>query len=154
MIKKILFRAGFSFMTGITGSLIICILVIAIADKPDFNMMVPEFAARFSSPYLAFGVQLLLLGVISAAFGGSSVIYDIERWSFLKQGIIHFLVTVSIWLPISIFCWMPAKYISAAVSTLISFLFTYVLTWILRYIQCKEAINKINTRIEELNSTK
>lgn len=154
MIKKILFRAGFSFMTGITGSLIICILVIAIADKPDFNMMVPEFAARFSSPYLAFGVQLLLLGVISAAFGGSSVIYDIERWSFLKQGIIHFLVTVSIWLPISIFCWKPAKYISAAVSTLISFLFTYVLTWILRYIQCKEAINKINTRIEELNSTK
>lgn len=140
-------------MTGITCSLLICILVIAFAHKPDFNMMVPEFATRFSSPYLAFGVQLLLLGVISAGFGGSSVFYDIERWSFLKQGIVHFLVTVTIWLPISIYCWLPAKYISAAISTLISFVFTYVLTWILRYIQCKKAINIINSRIEELNSS-
>jgi len=151
MIKKVLQRAVFSFMAGITCSLIISIVLMTIMNRPDFHMMVPEFEARFSSPYLAFSVKLILLGVISAGFGGSSVIYDIERWSFLKQGIIHFLITVMIWFPISIFCWLTTKYRSAAVSTLLSFLFTYVLTWFIRYVQCKNTLNKINSRIEELN---
>lgn len=150
-IIKMCQRGIISFAFGVTVNIIIVLgVTLAIGDS-EFFMVVPDFAAYFTSPLIALLVQALLTGFISAVFGACSVIYDIERWSFFKQGIVHFLLTAVFWAPIAAFMWGAAKYRQAFISIFCSFCFTYAVTWICQYQACKKNIRKINERLVELN---
>lgn len=96
-------------------------------------------------------VSILLTGLIGAVFGGASILYDIERWSFLKQGICHFLVTAMVWIPISVFLWGLGKYVTTLISIVISFAVTYGVTWWMQYLRCRENIRQINEKLVQLD---
>jgi hypothetical protein len=107
----------------------------------------------FSSSSLALGVSSVLIGVISAVFSGSSVVFEIEKWSFLKQGLIHFLITTIVWLPISIFLWGLMVYQQAILNVFISFTATYAITWGIQYALCRKSIHEINQKLVEINKS-
>ena len=152
MLKKALGRAICSM--GVTSllSLVTLLAVELGAHREGFVPLTPDFLAHFSSSTAALGVYHVLVGLIGAVFGGASVLFEIERWSFLKQGILHFLLTTAVWLPLCAFLWGLGRYPQALVSILISFTATYGVTWFMGYQRCRESVRRINERLAALRA--
>lgn len=126
------------------------LLVTSLCMGKDGLPLVPSYRAHFPSDTAALGVHVLLTGVIGAAFGGLSVLFEIERWSLLKQGVLHFVLTAAVWVPLAVFLWGLDRYPAAVPATLLSFALTYGVTWWLNYRQCRKSVRQINEKLKEL----
>lgn len=143
MLKKIIFNAVLSFH-GTAIIHVIISLIIACVGTDNHIPMLDAYVAFFPSESVALLVEILLVGVIGGTFGACAPIFEIEKWSFLKQGVIHFLITTTVWLPISIFIWAIYKYPIAIVSTVISYACVYGITWIMSAVKYNKMAKEIN----------
>lgn len=153
MLKKILLRSAVSAPASIVVNQLITIIIsIAIGDGSYFPVT-PAFAAMFDSELAPVVVQMLLVGLIGAVFGGSSVIFDIEGWSFLCQGAVHLVITSAAFIAVSLICWRPEN--PAGMITLTAIMaFIYGCTWLSRYLIWRCSIRKLNARIQSVNKEK
>lgn len=149
MLKRSLTRGITGFAFGVSVGQMLQLLFIALSGKQGLVPLVPAFRSYFASDVMAVGVSNFFVGVISAVFAMSSVIFEIERWSFLKQGIVHFCVTTIVWFPIAAFLWGLFIYPQAVWRTLLGFFFTYAINWIIQYRLCRNAIKDINQTIQK-----
>lgn len=154
MWKKALGRAAVSAGVAALLSQVSLVITALAAGGPDFVPLVPSYRAHFQSDAVALGVHALLVAAIGAVFGGFSVLFEIERWSLLKQGGLHFLLTAAVWAPISTFLWGLDRYPMALLYTLLSFAVTYGVTWGANYHKYRREIRQINQRLERLRQEK
>lgn len=152
MLKKGIVRGINSFLYAIAINVILSVIIMVAVNKPDFIPILPYFAARFSSGTMALLVQWILIGISSAAFGFWSIIMEFERISLLLQSIIYFILTAMVWIPVSVLCWDLGKDIFSFITIVTSYLISYVITWIIQYRNCKDSINQINKKLEELRN--
>lgn len=152
MLKKGIVRGINSFLYAIAINVILSVIIMVAVNKPDFIPILPDFAARFSSGTMALLVQWILIGISSAAFGFWSIIMEFERISLLLQSIIYFILTAMVWIPVSVLCWDLGKDIFSFITIVTSYLISYVITWIIQYRNCKDSINQINKKLEELRN--
>lgn len=152
MIKNALMRGINSFIYATVINVLIALIMVAIVNNPDFVPLVPDYADRFESEIVALLLQIVLIGLTSAVFGAGSVILEIERWSLLKQSVIYYILTATVWIPVSIICWRIDKYTIAFISTICSYTISYIITWIVQYNLCKKSIAKINQKLNEMNT--
>ena len=152
MLKKGIVRGINSFLYAIAINVILSVIIMVAVNKPDFIPILPDFAARFSSGTMALLVQTILIGISSAAFGFWSIIMEFERISLLLQSIIYFILTAMVWIPVSILCWDLWKDSLSFITIVTSYLVSYVITWIIQYRNCKDSINQINKKLEELRN--
>lgn len=77
---------------------------------------------------------------MGAYFGIASFIFEYDRWSPLKQLIVHFLLSVALFFPIATAVgWIPLKPLSIALG-LLMFIFSYAMFWLgFRYYFKKQA---------------
>lgn len=142
MAKKLISRALHGF--GITVS--VCLLVQLVIAQFTGNSVTPSFWAHFRNEAAAALAQLGLTGIVGAAFACAAEIFEIERWGFLRQGIVHFLVTAAVWMPIVYICWMPSSRRSM-LFTVLGWTFTYAVNWTVQYLLYKRSIAELNRRI-------
>lgn len=153
MFTKIIKRSLSGFVCGVAIQQFIIIISCLVVNRPDFVPLVPSFLEYFTSSSLALGISSVLIGIISAVFSGGSVIFEVEKWSFFKQGLIHFIMTTLVWFPISIFLWGMMRYEQAIINIFLSFTATYAVTWGIQYVLCKKSIQQINEKLSELNQS-
>lgn len=84
---------------GLLGGIVICYLItigISISlGNGIFYPCVPSLVKRFGNEITAVIVQTILSAVLGAGFAGSSLIWEKDDWSILKQTSIYFaIVTV------------------------------------------------------------
>lgn len=149
MLKNILIRMINSFMyaIGITS-----VVYFFLTTVKDFVPLLPEFRARFDSDVRALIVQLMLIGCMSAALGGGSVIMEMERLSLVAQSIIYFVLASIVWIFVGCYCWSMHKYPQAFASTTISYIVSYFICWVIQYKLCKKNIDDINKHLEGINN--
>lgn len=88
------------------------------------------------------GRSTIAVGVIVAAVGGLSVIYQIERWSLLRQSIVHFAIMSVTVLPALFFSgWFPVDTPGRILLVVGLFLLTGVVLWSIFYLIAR-AIDK------------
>ena len=90
------------------------------------------------------------LRLIGFTFGAGSVLFEIERWSFLRQGAAHLTLTATVWIIVELICFSPitppvvfAFAISAAA--------TYATTWCIQYFVWRSQVRRLNRIIHEKN---
>ena len=147
MLKNALIRMTNSFMYAIG---ITAVIYFFITVGRDFVPLLPEYRERFDNDTQALIVQLMLIGCMSAALGGGSVIMEMERLSLLAQSIIYFVLASVVWISVGCYCWCIYKYPQALASTIISYVCSYVICWVIQYKLCKKDIEKINRHLQEL----
>lgn len=153
MLKKILLRSAISATASIVINQLVTIIISLTIGDGRYFPVTPAFAAMFESELAPVIVQLLLVGLIGAVFAGSSVIFDIESWSFLRQGIIHLAITSAVFIPVALICWRPVN--PAGILSLTgSLVFVYGCTWLSRYLTWRSSIRKLNARIQSVNKEK
>ncbi len=150
MKKKILFRSLLGAPIGITISLIITIIISLSSGKGEYYSAVPEFIDLCGNEITAVIVQMICSMFIGAVYSGASVIWEIEKWSLTKQTLIHFIVFIISFAPISyVLYWMPHN-ILGALSYATSFILMYIFIWVSMYFSIKSKINKMNSQLKEI----
>ena len=125
MWKKILEH----ILVGFSISVAVALTVqISVGQATGQAVVTREFAARFTSE----GVAALVL--------------QIERWSYLRQGVVHFLITAAVWAPVSLLCWSAASGWGLWIQ-LGSWAFTYAVIWLVQYLICRRRVAETNARI-------
>lgn len=110
------------------------------------TVVTPTFAARFPNETAAVLAQLGLAGLIGMSFAGAAQVFEIERWSFLKQGAVHFLITAAVWMPIAWLCWTPIPD-GALWGAVGGWVGTYAVTWLAQYFVWRGKVRRIDRSI-------
>ena len=139
-------RALVGAMAGVFIGQIITLLISASIGNGAFLPVMPQLVARCSSEWAAVLIQTVLMAVLGIVFAEASILFLYERWSFLKQCIIHFLITAVFYVPFVLFCWMPVS-VGNALFMLGTLLFNYALIWWIQYrinYRDVQAINRVS----------
>lgn len=142
MLKKLMIR----FYHGFAITMLVDLLVHFIVAQAAGSVVTPGFAAHFSCESAAALAQLALVAVIGMTFAGAAMIFEIERWSFMKQGLAHFLITAAVWMPIAYICWAPYSG-RGVVMTILGWTLTYAVNWTVQYFIWRRNVMEINRRI-------
>ena len=150
MLKTMLKRALTSAVVCMLINQLVGIILSLSRGDGRYSPVMPAFEARFASATTAVIVQLLLIGLIGATFAACSVIFEIERWSFLKQGALHLAITSLVLVPVCLFCWMPES-AAGALWLVGSWLFSYAATWLSQYLIYRHRVRALDEKIRAVN---
>lgn len=150
MKKKILYRSLSGAPIGVTISLVITIIFSLNMGHGEYFPAPHELVDWCGNETTAVIVQMFCSLLVGAIFGGSSVIWDVEKWSLLKQTLVH-LAVVSVpffglgyvmnWLPHSLY---------GALGYIGGFVVTYVVVWCSIFFSTKAKIKKMNEQLSEM----
>lgn len=95
-------------------------------------------------------VQMICSLFVGAVCGGSSVIWEIEKWSLLKQTLVHFaIISVPFFGVGYLMNWLP-HYIYGALGYVGGFVLVYLIMWCSIYFSIKSKIKKMNRQLREM----
>ncbi|MFL0252066.1 DUF3021 domain-containing protein [Clostridium neuense] len=134
--KEVLKRGTMGISVGVSISAVVfCIMAFeidingSVAVKPIVN-------------------DFLISAVLGFLLASSSVIFNVEGWSFLKKTILHFITIVTAFSIASVLGdWMPEGVVPKLVYALI-FITLYVVMWCSYKIYWKLKINEINSKLQ------
>lgn len=147
MWKKSLLRGVFSYCTSVTVTLLVSLIAL-LCGAP--HMCTEEFIARVGGGLPATLLQPLLIGLIGFAFGAGSVLFQLEKWSFLKQGAVHFALTAAVWIAVELACFWPVTP-PVVISFSVSVGGTYAITWGVQYFVWRSRVRALNEQIHRKN---
>ena len=153
ILKRALSRALVSAPSCMLINHLVGVVRSLIVGDGRFSPVTPAFAARFPSESAAVAVQMLLVGLVGAAFAGCSVVFDIERWSFLRQGLVHLAATSAVAVPVCLYCGMPETP-GGALALVGSGVFCYAATWLSKYLLNRRRVRELDARIKAINGDK
>lgn len=151
MKKKALLRGLLGVPLGMAMGYLITIVISLGWGQGRYVACMPELTALAGSEAGAVAIQAALCGVLGAAFAMCSVIWDMERWSLLKQSAIYFAITALVMLPIAWVCgWMDHSAGGVALYTGI-FAGIFAVAWVTQYMLWRGKIRRLNRRVHEEN---
>jgi hypothetical protein len=146
---KILKRCLLGVPVGLAISTTITIVISLALGDGAYYAVVPELTAVCGSEINAVVVQALLSMLYGAAWAGASVIWEIERWSLLRQTVSHLIVCSLATFPIAYFAWwMPHN--GAGIALYFGIFFAvYLIIWLAQYAAMRKRLKQINERIRD-----
>jgi hypothetical protein len=147
--KKLLTRCLLGAPLGLAISTVITIIISFAIGDGAYHAVAPELIADFGSEIDAVLVQAVLALVYGAAWAGASVVWETERWSILKQTIVHLFVCSAAAFPIAFFArWMPHNAKGIALYFGIFFVI-YLIVWLSQYSAMKKRVRQINEKLQK-----
>ena len=152
MKKKAFLRGLLGFPLGIAIGHIISVLICLIWGDGTFQPCVPSLVESFGNEINAVILQTLLCGVIGASFAASSVIWEFENWSIVKQTGLYFLINAVIMLPAAyLLNWMEHSLTGFLIYFGV-FILYFAVIWLIQYFAWKHTLKKMNAKLHSLNS--
>ena len=141
--KKELFSRIF---VGLLGGIVISYLITI-----GISLAIGDLIERFGNEVTAIIIQTVLSAVLGAGFAGASVIWEIDKWSLLKQTSIYFGIVSVLMMTVAYICeWMEHS-VKGVLSYFAIFVAIFVVVWIVQYLIWKIRIYKIKEGIQKNN---
>ena len=149
MKKRILGRALIGFPVGISIENLIMIFISAVWANGYFVPCVPDLISTMGNELNAVIIQNILCGLLGSGFAVSSLIWEKEEWSLLKQTGIYFLAICVIMLPVAYFLhWMEHSF-TGFISYFGIFVLIFAAMWIIQFIAGKNSVKNMNKKLSE-----
>ena len=149
MKKKIIMRGLLGFPIGIAIGYLITILISLSWAKGYYSPCVPELISVMGNEINAVILQTVLCGILGTGFAASSVIWEMDNWSIVKQTGIYFPIVSVIMLPIAYFAyWMEHSVIGFLIYFGI-FVLIFTTIWITQFIRGKHTVKKMNKKLSQ-----
>jgi len=142
MFRKLGRRAA----VGFAATALVQMVIMLIMAQAGNSLVTLEFSLRFTNETAAVVAQLMLVSLIGMTFACGAQIFEIERWSFLLQGVVHFAVTAAVWMPVAWICWRPIS-VKASLLSALGWLLTYAVIWFVQYLIYRNSIRRLNASI-------
>lgn len=125
------------------------------AETDDFfySPCVPDLITAMGNEINAVIIQTVLCGLLGSGFSVSSVIWEIEDWSIVKQTGIYFLIISVIMLPIAYFMYWMEHSVTGFLSYFGIFILIFAVIWIVQFIIGKKNIKRMNEKLSETRKT-
>ena len=150
MKKKLILRGMFGFPIGIAiGYLITIFISLGWADG-SYSPCVPELVSEMGNEINAVLLQTFLCGLVGAGFAASSVIWEIDNWSLIKQTGIYFMLISAIMLPVAYFMYWMEHSAAGFFSYFGIFVLIFVLIWIIQFVIGKHNVRKMNENLHNV----
>ena len=147
MKRKIILRGISGFPLGITIGYIITIIISLIWADGYYTPCMPELSAIMGNEINAVILQTALCGLLGAGFAASSVIWEMENWSIVKQTGIYFLIISLIMMPVAYFTHWMEHSIAGFLSYFGIFVLIFIIIWIIWFIINKQNVKKMNNNL-------
>lgn len=147
MKNKIIIRSVLGFPIGLAIGYFITIVISLIYANGYYSPCVPELSNMMGNEIKAVVLQALLCGILGFGFGASSVIWEIESWSIVKQTGIYFIISSIIMMPIAYILYWMEHSIKGVICYFSIFLSIFVLIWIVEFMIGKYNVKKMNEKL-------
>ncbi len=147
MKKKIALRSILGFPIGIALGYLITIVISLIFADGYYSPCVPELIRVMGNEINAVVVQALLCGLLGVGFAASSVIWEMENWSIVKQTGIYFTIVSLIMLPIAYFSYWMEHSIAGFFSYFGIFVLIFAVIWVIQVAAGKRNVEKMNKKL-------
>jgi len=149
MKKKAIMRGLLGFPMGIAMGYVISIIISLGWGGGYYSPTVHSLIDEVGSEIGAVVVQAVLCGILGAASAAVSVIWEVERWSIVKQTGLYFLGLSAAMLPIAYFThWMERSF-AGFVSYFAIFTAFFIVIWIVQYFIWRSKINAMNRNVKD-----
>ncbi len=153
MKKKIVLRSISGFPIGIAiGYFITIFISLGFADG-SYSPCVPEFVSAMGNEINAVVLQAMLCGLIGAGFAASSVIWEIENWSLVKQTGIYFVIISVIMLPIAYFAYWMEHSVAGFFRYFGIFAAIFALIWLIQFVIGKRNVRRMNENLHHVKDS-
>ena len=140
-------RSLLGFPIGIAIGYLITILTSLGWANGYYLPCVPELISVMGNEINAVILQTVLCGILGTGFAASSIIWEMDNWSIVKQTGIYFSINSVIMLPIAYFAyWMEHSIVGFFIYFGI-FVLIFVIIWITQFVIVKHNIRKINEKL-------
>ena len=151
MKKEFVLRVFIGLIGGIVISYLITIGISLVIGDGSYYPCVPNLIERFGNEVTAIIIQTVLSAVLGAGFAGSSIIWEMDEWSLLKQTSIYFGIVSVLMMTIAYICeWMEHS-VKGVLSYFGIFFAIFIVIWIVQYLIWKIRISKIKEGIQRNN---
>lgn len=142
--KEAVKRAIMGFMYGVfIGQTILILESLAMRDG-NFYSVTKYLLDLAGTKIAAVIIQYFLTGIIGTTFAATTVIFEIDNWSLLRQTILHFIITSIVMYIAGFLCgWFPHK-LSSTLIWFGIFIVIYVIFWISFSSYYKNKVKKMN----------
>ncbi len=147
MKKIIIFRSILGFPVGIAIGYLITIFISLCWADGYYAPCVPELISATGNEINAVILQAILCGFLGAGFAASSVIWEIENWSILKQTGIYFIIVSVIMLPTAYFSYWMEHSIAGFFSYFGIFVLIFAFIWMIQFVIGKRNVRKMNENL-------
>ncbi|KAA8458055.1 DUF3021 domain-containing protein [Weissella paramesenteroides] len=148
MSKRIMYRFFLGMPFGVTYGMVISIAYAYLNNQTFYQMATNRFDNYISKPLDVLTITVILWALIGSLFFVTALIFTVERWSSVKKIIIHFFVTVSIFMIIAYALGWYLLNIEGVLTEIIIFVIIYALFTINDMIRAKRNVAAINNRIK------
>lgn len=148
MKKKILLRSILGFPVGIAVGYLITIAISFVWADGHYAPCVPELAEAMGNELHAVALQALLCGLLGTGFAASSIIWEIEHWSILKQTGVYFLLISVIMMPVAYFSYWMEHSLAGFLLYFGIFVLIFILIWMIEFLFWKRAVKKMNETLD------
>ena len=147
--KKIILRSLFGIPIGITIGYLISIAGSLMWGQGYYSPCVPELVLSLGSEIRAVVLQTALCALLGLSFSATSVLWEIENWSLVKQTGIYFMINSIVMMPVAWFTrWMEHSFIGF-LRYFGMFAAIFILIWVLECIIGRRNIAKMNEKLHQ-----
>jgi len=151
MIKKIVSRGLLGFPIGIAVGYVISIIISLGWANGYYSPCVPELISVMGSEINAVALQAFLCGIVGTGFAASSVIWEAENWSLVKQTGVYFITTSVIMLPVAYFTYWMEHSIGGFLIYFGIFALIFAVIWIMQVVIGRHYVRKMNENLHKVN---
>lgn len=146
--KKIVSRVLYSFPIGISCSVGISLFLSLLFGEGKYYPFAASLVFFTGSEVKAMLLQTMLSGILGSVFGGMSFIWEIERWSILKQTAVYFLSVSIPMMGISyLLYWMEHSFNGFLLYFLI-FVMVFFVVWLFNFAIYWFKVRRINQELD------
>lgn len=147
--KKLILRSLLGFPIGIAIGYIITIIISLIWANGDYISCEPELLRTMGSEIRAVLLQTLLCGVLGIGFSASSLIWEIESWSVIKQTCVYFGIVSVIMMPVAYFSYWMEHSIIGFLRYFGIFLLIFLIIWCILFFTGMCTVKRMNDGLHQ-----
>jgi len=146
--KKAFLRGLLGFPLGVFAGLTISIVISLIMEDGAYMPVVPSLLDQCPTEISAVILQYTLCGVLGGAAAAGSVVWEIERWSLLRQTVVYFSILAVTMLPVAYFAHWMEHSLAGFISYFAIFIVMYAIIWFIQYFIWKKKIRLMNEKLQ------
>lgn len=148
MKRKAVLRGIIGMPVGILIGYLMTILLSLGWGSGEYLPCAPELTAQMGSEMGAVLLQAALCAVLGAAFGASSTIWQIERWSIARQTAVYLFATSLAMLPTAYLLYWMQHSLAGFLIYLGIYLLIFLAIWLGNYFAIRHNIRKMNEKLK------
>lgn len=149
MKRNILVRCLLGALLGILINVGCALLISWQMGDGKYYAVAPELIEQCGTEFNAVLLQTLWTLLYGAVWGGTSVIWEVERWSILRQTVTHLAVVCAATFPTAYFLRWMAHTAMGMAAYFGFFLGLYFCIWLILYTAIRRRIAQLNKKMRE-----